>query len=211
VARGRLLLGASTTIGEYLLPAAMGRFQQHYPGVQLQLTIGNSDEIIRCLLRHELDLGFVGAPTDAPDLCLLPYRHDQIVLIVAPRHELAIRPVLTVADLRGYAWIAREPGSATRGYAERCLAAAGMALVPWMELGSNAAIKQAVAAGLGFGLISCHAIVAELAAGCLVSPPVEGWHCRRQLWLGYRRDRALGSAERAFVRLVAGERRPPGA
>jgi molybdate transport repressor ModE-like protein len=205
LARGRLLLGASTTIGEYLLPEVMGAYQAQYPGVELRLTISNSEQIVASLLRHELDIGFIGAAVDSPDLCVVPYAADEIVLVVSPRHTLARRPSVTVTDLRAAGWIAREPGSATRRQAERCLASAGVTLVPRMELSSNEALKRAVAAGLGFGLVSRHAIATELAVGLLVAPTLTGWSCQRQLWLCYRRDRHLSNAERAFLHLVTSD------
>ncbi|MBI3969422.1 MAG: LysR family transcriptional regulator [Chloroflexi bacterium] len=201
--RGRLLLGASTTIGEYLLPEMMGAFHAAHPGVELRLVIANSDEIVAKVLRHELDLGFVGAATQHPDLSSTRFVDDEIVLIVSPRHELAARAAVVPAELGHANWIAREAGSATRREAEQGLAAVGVLLVPAMELGSNEAIKRAVAAGLGFGLISRHAITAELAAQHLVAPPVAGWSCRRPLCFCYRRDRRLSRAELAFLSLLS--------
>lgn len=123
--RGRLRLGASMTIGQYVLPAVMGSFREQYPGVQIGLDVGTSSEIVDRVVDRDLGLGFVGgAPTDTK-LAVAPYLVDEIVVVVAPSHELASRPLISPQDLRSVSWIAREPGSATRSEAEACPAAAG--------------------------------------------------------------------------------------
>jgi hypothetical protein len=105
-------------------------------------------------------------------------------------------------DLRRASWIARERGSATRSEAEAGLASAGILLTPAMELGSNEAVKTAVAAGLGFGLLSRLDVAAELAAGRLIERTPEGWDSRRLFCVCYRRDRRLTRAEIAFLRFI---------
>src|SRR5262249_9513858 len=82
--RGRLVVGASTTVGEYLLPEALGRFQARHPGIELTLTIANTAQIIERVLEHALDFGFVGAETDSQELLMSPFAEDEIRFI-APR------------------------------------------------------------------------------------------------------------------------------
>jgi molybdate transport repressor ModE-like protein len=200
--RGRLRVGASMTIGQHLLPGVMGEFGRRYPGVELSLAVGTSGEIVNRVISNELGLGFVGTAPNHAGLTVVPYLEDEIVVILAPEHELASHSVLSLEQLRRARWIAREPGSATRTEAEHCLKSAGVQLVPAMEVGSNEAVKSAVAAGLGFGLISRRDIGAETAADQLALRPVADWDCRRLFCICYRHDRRLSPVERAFLRFV---------
>jgi len=200
--RGRLRIGASMTIGQYILPKVMGEFQQLYPGVELSLAVGTSTEILDQVVGHDLGLGFVGGAPSHRGLAVVPYLVDEIVVIMDPGHELASRPSLSVQDLTGAKWIAREQGSATRSEAEHCLQSAGVRLVPAMELGSNEAVKSAVSAGLGFGLISRLDVAAEAAAGQVVVRTIADWNCRRLFCICYRRSRRLSQAERAFLQFL---------
>lgn len=200
--RGRLRLGASMTIGQYVLPEVMGGFRQHYPGVQLSLVVGNSSEIVDKVAGRALGLGFVGGAPANPALTAVPYLVDEIVVIVAAGHELASQTTLSVRDLPGADWIARERGSATRSEAEACLAAVGIVLTPAMDLGSNEAVKTAVAEGLGFALISHLDVAAELAAGRLLERSPADWDSRRLFCVCYRKDRRLTRAERAFLGFI---------
>lgn len=195
---GHLVVGASTTIGEYLLPEVLGRFHARYPGIELTLTIANTAHVIDVVLRNELDFGFVGAAPTLPELLVLPYAEDAICFVASANHPLTARPV-TLAALAGERLILREPGSATRQQAQACLRAAGVEIQVAMELGSNEAVKSAVAAGLGLGLLSKHALKAELAAGLLQILPVAGWDCRRTFYLIRRKARRLSRPEEAFL------------
>jgi DNA-binding transcriptional LysR family regulator len=199
--RGRLVIGASTTVGEYLLPEALGRYRARHPGIDLTLTIANTAHIIDLVLRHELDFGFVGAEARSPELLTSPFAEDEIRFIAPRDHPLVGRP-LTLQDLREERFIFRERGSATRQEAENCLRAHGLEFKVAMELGSNEAVKQAVVAGLGLGALSKHALRAELAAGQLRVLHVEDWDCRRGFYLIRRRDRRLTRPEVAFLELL---------
>ncbi len=122
------------------------------------------------------------------------------------------RPDLSVGDLEGERFIAREEGSATRKTAEQCLAASGVAVELVMEIGSNEAVKRAVAAGLGLGMVSTFGAAPDVAAGFVKILPVNGWDCRRPLSVFYREGEHLPAAQRAFLEFLRAERpMPPGA
>lgn len=207
---GRLVIGASTTSGEYVLPRVLGRFSERYPNVELHLDIANTARVLERVRRHELDLALVGEQVSDPGLASQPVLQDEIAVVASPRHHLARRGRLTPAALQGVAVVWREPGSATRKAAEATLAALGIEVRPRMELGSNEAVKQAVAANLGLGFISCLAIAAETAAGYLRVLDVRGWHCVRPLSLVRPSGRQLTGAERALLALLAEETRSAG-
>ncbi len=200
--RGRLMLGASTTVGEYLLPRAMGRFRQAHPGVELVLEIANTEQILERVLRHGFDLGFVGTKVQHELIEVEPYLPDEVVVIAPPDHPLGKRSTVSAAALKGEPFIVREPGSATRATGEAAANRLGLDLAVAMALGSNDAVKEAVAAGLGLGVISRHAIQSELRAGELTIVRVRNWAGRRQLSIIYSRGRQLHGLARAFLESV---------
>ena len=202
LAAGRLVIGASSTVGEQLLPAHLGRFHRAYPGVEIALKIGNTDEITNLVLDRALDFALVGREPGHPELLAEPRFADQVVAFLAPGDPLLRRSPLTPADLSGRQFVMREHGSATRELAEQCLRRWGCVPGHVVELGSNEAVKRAVEAGLGVGLLSTHAIEAERLAGLLEDLPLAGWTCERSFWLIRRRDRGLSRAEQAFLALV---------
>jgi DNA-binding transcriptional LysR family regulator len=200
--RGRLLLGASTTVGEYLLPRAMGRFKREHPGVEMVLEIANTEHILERVLRKTVDLGFVGRHIQHDAIVVEPYLEDEVVMIAAPTHPLSRKRSVVASDLNGQPFITREPGSATRATAEAEAARLGIEVTRAMALGSNDAVKEAVAAGLGIGLISRHAIHSELRAGELRVLGVREWRGGRQLSIIYGRERRLHDLAQAFLDFV---------
>jgi molybdate transport repressor ModE-like protein len=202
---GRLVIGASSTVGEQLLPTYLGRFHQAHPGVALELKIGNTDEIIEQVLDRELDFAFVGRAPVAHELIAEPVFDDDIVAFVAPGDPRLANVPLRPPALDGQQFVMREEGSATRELAERCLRSAGCSPGHIVELGSNEAVKRAVEAGLGVGLLSTHAIEAERIAELLVDLPLRPWSCHRSFWLIARRDRVLTRAARTFLALIRPE------
>ena len=202
LATGRLVIGASSTVGEQLLPAHLGRFHRAYPGVSLEVRIGNTDEITAQVGERALDFAFVGRAPAGDELLSEPYFADDLVAFVAPGDPLLAGVPVAPAALSGRQFVLRERGSATRDLALACLAAAGCAPGHMIELGSNEAVKRAVEAGLGIGLLSSHAIEAERLAGLLEDLALAGWICHRSFWLIRRRDRTLTRAAQAFLALV---------
>jgi DNA-binding transcriptional LysR family regulator len=199
---GRLIIGASSTVGEQFLPAYLGRFHTTYPNISLEIAISNTDAILQRVLERELDLAFIGRAPNHPDLVAEPVFADRIVAFVAPGDPLLRDAPIDPAHLSNAQFVVRERGSATRDLALRCLRSAGCIPGHIIELGSNEAVKRAVEARLGIGLLSTHAIEAERLAGLLEDLPLLRWDCRRSFWLIYLSDRTLTRAERAFLALL---------
>ena len=208
---GRLALGASTTPGEYLLPLAVGRFRQLYPGISVELSIANTLTITQRILNQELDLGMVGShPTlGQAELGTIEYMEDEIVLVAAPSHPLAQKDAVTAEEVVEAGLILREPGSATRNTAEECFNDLGITPAAALSLGSNQALKQAAMAGGGVAVISRMGVTAETRAGMLVTLPVIDWDCRRPLTLVYPRERQLSPSKQAFLEYLQSERPAP--
>ncbi len=177
---GVLIIGASTTIAEYMLPALLGDFKKKYPDINVHLKVSNSDGIVSMVENNDIDLGVVEAPVVNKNLVVENCRNDRLVAVVPPTHELAGKKKLNVKELIAHAYIAREEGSGTREVIEEYLTATGMKPADMsvaMELGSPEAIKGAVEAGMGVSIVSEVTIHKELQLGTLVSleldPPLE--------------------------------------
>lgn len=201
--RGSLLVGASTTPGIYVLPTVVAAFERRYPGIRLNLQIGNSALIEERTRRNELDLGVVGGHAVHPgEECLAAGLLDELVLIVAPGHPWAGRRALAPRRLSECRLLTREEGSATRQVTERALQRAGAHVATSMELGHTEAIKQAVMAGLGVAFVSVQAIQGELATGRLCSLRLEGMKILRHFHVIHNEGRSLSASARAFITLL---------
>lgn len=167
---GVLMLGASTTIAEYLLPALLGDFKAKYPEVTIRLSVANSDAIVTMVENNAIDLGLVEAPVNNKNLSVEMCRLDKMVLIVPPGHELDGEKEVSINRLVDFPYICREEGSGTREVMLEKLNAAGgnpdeLKIV--MELGSPEAVKGAVEAGMGVSILSQSTIAKELKLGTL--------------------------------------------
>jgi DNA-binding transcriptional LysR family regulator len=201
--RGSLVVGASTTPGIYVLPAALAAFQARYPGITLSLQIANSAIIEERVRANDLDLGVVGGHALRPgEECLAAGLLDELALIVPPGHPWAGRGEVAPARLAEQRLLMREEGSATRQVTERALQHAGIRLPVCMELGHNEAIKQAVMAGLGVAFVSFHAVGGELASGRLSALRLRGLRIRRHFHVIHNEARTLTASARAFIDLL---------
>ena len=177
---GVLVMGASTTIAEYMLPALLGDFKKKYPDVNVHLRVSNSDGIVSMVENNDIDLGVVEAPVMNKNLVVEECRKDRLVAIVSPLHALAANRQVQVGELMSDAFIVREEGSGTREVIQDYLTELGMNVADLhviMELGSPEAIKGAVEAGMGVSIVSEVTIHKELQLGTLVAleldPPIE--------------------------------------
>lgn len=177
---GVLILGASTTIAEYMLPALLGDFKAQYPDITIRLKVANTDGIVSQVENNTIDLGVVEAPVNNKNLVVERCRMDHLVLIVPPGHELAKESVVPIQKVAEYPFICREEGSGTREVMIESMQEAGIAPADMniaMELGSLEAIKGAVEAGMGVSILSSATIQKELKLGTLVAvqlePPID--------------------------------------
>jgi DNA-binding transcriptional LysR family regulator len=169
---GILMIGASTTIAEYMLPALLGDFKKKYPDVNVQLKVSNSDGIVHMVENNAIDLGVVESPVMNKNLVVEMCRMDQLVAAVCPQHPLAEKDSVTINELLEYPYICREEGSGTREVIGDYMTAQGVnagQVNLTMELGSPESIKGAVEAGMGVSIISYATVQKELKLGTLVS------------------------------------------
>jgi DNA-binding transcriptional LysR family regulator len=195
---GELRIGASNTVGNYLVGDLLGDFVAAYPQVSVRLGVGNTDTIAEGVVEHRYDLGCVEGPVSHPALDVRPWRDDELAVCVRPDHPLARKRRLRPEDFEGARWILRERGSATRALSERVLAAlpAGQTV---LELDQSESIKQAVIAGLGIACLPGVALTDALAAGRLVALRTPFLDLRRKLSLLIHRSRYRGALLDAFL------------
>lgn len=199
---GRLLLGASTTVGNYVLPALIGDFKGRHPNVEIMLDVENTEIIAAHVAAHRLTLGFIEGPVpvaSSPSLRQTSFREDELVLVAAPGGPLAGRNAIAVEELATLPFLMREPGSGTRQVLEIALQAAGVKLRPYLQMGHTEAIKTSVALGLGVSILSRHAVLRECGLGELRIVPVQGLHIRRTYLVIASRQTQFAPAALAFL------------
>ncbi|HEX7341593.1 MAG TPA: LysR substrate-binding domain-containing protein [Rhodanobacteraceae bacterium] len=198
---GELRIGASNTVGNYLVGDLLGDFVRAQARVNVRLRVDNTRAIIAAVCGHELDIGCVEGPVAQADLEVLPWRSDALVVCASTDHPLAHRRRLRVADFAAARWILREQGSATRAQSERVLAT----LPPGetvLEMGQVEAIKQAVIAGLGMACLPEVAVGDAVAAGRLAVLKTPFLDLERRLSLILIRGSYRGALVEAFLATV---------
>jgi DNA-binding transcriptional LysR family regulator len=198
---GPLLIGASTTIADYLLPRVLGAYKARFPSVVPRLFVANSETVQTRVAERSLDIGFIEGDSHMPlltnDVCC----EDELQVTCAPSHPLAKLESVTPTSLTGLPHISREPGSGTRDVIDHYLQEAGVppdSLRRVMELGSPEALKGLVATGLGFAIMSRATVVNELRLGQLVQIPLSPRLIRR-MSVVYPKERIHSQLVRSFV------------
>ena len=180
----KVRITAVTTAGEFLAPALIQAFAATHPGIEVELDVGNRERVFRAVRQHEADVAIAGRPPSGGELVAIPFLENEVVLITAPEDPLAARTRVAVAMLADRAWLLREEGSGTRAMSDEFLQGNGLA-PRVLTLGSNGAIKQAAAVGLGVALQSKVAVQLELDAGVLATItlaeeiPARAWYVLR--------------------------------
>ena len=200
--RGTLKVGASTTVGIYVIPTALGAFKKLHPSLDVSLEIGGRGPIQEKVLRNELDLAVVGPALKDRDLVVTPFIQDELVVIAPRDHPLAARRRLTLRDLKDEPFLMREEGSDTRAAVERAARRSNVRLQIEMALGSNGAIKHAVESGLGIAILSRYAVGLEETAGKLALLDVEGFPVHRQWNVVHLRRNRLAAPVAGFIEFL---------
>ena len=201
---GPLLIGASTTIAEYLLPQVLGEFKSRHPGVVPRLFVANSEAVQARIAERTLDLGFIEGESHLPSLATDTCSEDELQVVCAPSHPLAKAGAVAPKALTEHAYISREPGSGTREVIDHYLQKAGVspdALQVVMELGSPEALKGLAATGLGFAIMSRATVAKETQLGQLVRVPLAP-RLTRRLSVVYPKERFHSRLVNSFVQFA---------
>lgn len=193
-----LRLASSFTIGEYLLPPLVAAWKRRHAASQVQLEIANTRAVLESVARFDVDLGFIEGTHTHPDLVVEHWLEDELVVVAARAHPWSRRTV-TLEQLAQAAWVMREAGSGTREAADRHLIAALRHVSVDMELGSNEAVKRAVASGLGLGCLSRHAVMEAVSHQALVLLKTQLPRMHRSLAVVSHKDKPLGTSAQDFL------------
>jgi DNA-binding transcriptional LysR family regulator len=201
---GTLTVSAASTASVFAA-RLMARYRTLHPDVRISLNVVNRETLLQQLADNSIDLALMGQPPEGLDLDARPFMDNPLVVIAATSHPLAGVSAVPLTRLIEEPLVGREPGSGTRGALEKFLAEHGLSVTPAMEMNKNEAIKQAVEAGLGVGLVSLYTVQAELASGQLCILDVQGFPLQRQWYMVQREGKRLSPAAQAFAELVLQE------
>jgi DNA-binding transcriptional LysR family regulator len=196
--RGRLILGAGTTGGMYVLPRVVRAYKRLWPETEILFHVGTTDQILEKLLQNVLDMALVGGPIVDRRLLVEPICADEVVLIAAPSHPIASLAKVTLKDLGGMLFIVPETGSRTRQLVERRLRESGVPLVIAMQLPGTEGVKRAVEGSLGVGMVSRYSVENECQAGVLQRIPIEGFGITRTMDLVSRAQKYFSPVALSF-------------
>lgn len=201
---GVLLIGASTTIGEYKIPRLLGEFQKSFCDGKLRLKVSNTVGIVHMLDTNDIDIGIVEGPVNNKNLVVKVCWRDQLMVICPPDHELADARSIKIEQVQPYPIIIREEGSGTQQVISDYMEQRGLSLgdlQTTMELGSPESIKSAVKAGLGMSIISETTIAKELKLGTLRAIPLDP-PLRRPFSIVYKRQQFRLRAMQEFLDFI---------
>lgn len=174
--KGSLIIGASTTIAEYLLPSLLGVFKKRFEDVNVRLQVGNTETIVSMVENNMVDLGVVEAPVYNKNLEVDICRLDEMQLICPVNHPLANRDKISIEQIRKYGYISREEGSGSRAVINTYIREQGLSysdLNVVMELGSPEAVKMSVESEVGLAIVSRSTLAKELKLNTLKAIPLD--------------------------------------
>lgn len=156
---GKLVIGASFTIGEYVLPPLLMELQAIYPNLELEVFIGNTEEIVQSVRLLNVDIGLIEGHTNEKELLIEPFMEDELFIVGSIEHELIKKESVSMIDLQNQTWFMREEGSGTREYLKHMIRSNGLKVKSILTVSSNQGIKETIMrSNKGLSLLSIHAI-----------------------------------------------------
>lgn len=197
-----LRLGAGNTLATYILPDLLARLRWEHPEIVVQITVGNTDQLLDAVLDTRAELALVGSPVADDRLAIHPFMQDQLVAIVPPDSRWAGETGVALAALAGETLLVREQGSALQAAVADLLRERGVMPERTITLGNLEAIKRSVEAGLGIAVVPEIAVRRELEDGTLHALTIDDVRDVRSFNYVYLRDRLLSPAGQIFVELL---------
>jgi DNA-binding transcriptional LysR family regulator len=197
-----LLLGASTTPGEYILPNILVDYQKKYPGINVFLTIANTDRVVNMVEQEQVDFAVVGRHIEQRGLIASIFKEDDLVLIIAPSAKFENSQTVKLEIFDSFPLILREEGSATRKESLKTLQSTGLdinQISGVLTLGSSEAIKRAVEAGVGVSVISRWAVRREIQLGILKAFTINDVKFDRKFYFIYKTKSYKQKMIRQFI------------
>ena len=183
---GSLQIGASFTIGEYVLPRLFSSFARQYPEVAMEVFIGNSSQVVEAIRDNKMDFGLIEEDIEAQDLTVTPFMKDELIIVAAEGYPLNASVNADLEQLQDQVWILREMGSGTRSSSDRFLAQTGLRVNRSYVFNSSQGVKEAVFSGLGIAMLSRWVVKRELSAGMLKEITIPDIHLERNFSLVHR-------------------------
>lgn len=197
---GPLRIGASLTIGNYMMPGLIGSFMQANPGARLTLDIANTRHVIQEIEQFHVDIGFIEGFCHEPDIEVIPWCRDELVIFAAPSHPLALQGTVSEDDLAGAAWILREPGSGTREVFDNAVLGKLHRINLLLEFSHTEAIQHAVESGIGIGCASRRTLEDARHSGRVVILETPFLDLERELYLLIHRQKYRTYGLERFLR-----------
>jgi len=202
--KGKFTLSVVNT-ANYFTPQLLARFCQRHPDINVILQVANRDAVLKQLADNSTDLAILGQPPEGLDIKAESFLENPLVVIAAPDHPLVKQKHVKFAQLATETFMSRESGSGTRSAMERVFARHRIQPHISMEMETNEAIKQAVRAGMGLGILSLHSIELELETGRLAMLNVEHFPLLRHWFVAHRQNKRLSGAAQAFKQFLLTE------
>ncbi|TXK72418.1 LysR family transcriptional regulator [Paenibacillus sp. N3.4] len=196
---GSIQIGASFTIGEYILPRVLAEYAGQFPEVDLSLMIANTEEITLALKANKLDLGIVEGTVASHGINITPYMKDEMILIASPDHPLASNNTIRPDKLQDQIWVLRESGSGTRSFCDQFIRHARLSVKRSYVFTSSQGVKEAVSAGLGIAILSRWVVKKELASGEICQISVNPKLSERNFWIIQNCDHSSSMALNVFI------------
>lgn len=199
--QGVLVIGASFTIGEFILPSLLKKVQDFYPELELQIIIGNTEEIIEKVRMFQVDIGLIEGQTNDTELQIQPFMEDELVLISSPTH-MSLEECVDIHELHDQQWIIREDGSGTNEYVKHFIRTNGLKVKRLMTISSNQGIKESVINGMGISLLSSYVVERERKHGELAVTRVKNKPFTRTLSYIYTPIGKTKKSVTAFMEII---------
>lgn len=197
--RGKLRIDSVFTFGDYYLPLILSEFHKKYPKIELVVNTGNTSQVIENTLLRKNDIAFIAYHPENDKLMVREFVSDLLIGIVSHDHPFAMRDFITLKELNGQPLILREQGSSPRRILDEIFREKGISPTIIMELASTLAIKKAVEAGLGIGILSRQAAEKEMRDGVLKGLRFSDVEIRYQFFLIHHKDKYLSSLLQTFL------------
>ena len=205
--KGKFTLSVVNT-ANYFTPQLLADFCKRYPEIKVNLQVANRAAVLKQLADNTTDLAIMGQPPEGQDIIAESFLENPLVVIAALDHPLAKLKHIKFARLAEETFLSREKGSGTRSAMERIFAEHKIQPHISMEMETNEAIKQAVQAGMGLGILSLHSIELEIETGRLVILNVEHFPLSRQWFIAHRSNKRLSNAASAFKNFLLTQAKP---
>ncbi|MFY4776680.1 LysR family transcriptional regulator [Metabacillus sp. RGM 3146] len=199
---GKLHIGSSFTIGEYLLPVILAEYAKQYPQVEVEVTISNTEEVTRGIQSNVFEIGLIEGHAQGKQLQIEPFMNDELIIVVPPDHPLSEKDTADKEALQDQTWIFREHGSGTRTYNDQLINDLGLTVKRSFTFSSTQGVKTAVSAGLGISQLSRWTVRKELQAGELKTLNITNHSSNRPFSIVRNNQAGAPKAVEAFIRQI---------